>query len=384
MKIILKILSIIFFIFISNINIATSAPQKIKIGLLIPITGSNSDIGKSIIKATRMAINKINDPIIEIIPKDTGSNPDKTLISAKELKEQGVRIVIGPVFNINTVYLNKFKEMTFLSLSNKNFNNSKNILSAGIDAGSQINTINLFLKEKKLNKTLILIPQNDSKEEIDHAIKNSQINYKKKIYYDTSPTKIAKQMQKFTNYDQRKKFLEDEIIRLEKSNIFNKEKKIQNLKKKDTLGPINFDSIIICDFGENLRSVATSLLYSDVSSKKVKIIALNQWFDNKLIKEKTIHPLYFPSISEDKFNHFKNNFKNLYNKTPTHISLISYDLIGLIYYLIKKNNLVIDKKIFLKKNKFKGMIGIFEINKNKITYILNFYETNEKGFKKIF
>ena len=51
------------------------ANEKIKIGLLVPLTGKNSEIGQSIIKSTRLAINKINNPSIEIIPKDTQSNP---------------------------------------------------------------------------------------------------------------------------------------------------------------------------------------------------------------------------------------------------------------------------------------------------------------------
>ena len=74
------------------------AAEKIKIGLLIPLTGKDSVIGESITKATRLAVNKINDQLIEIIPKDTNSNPDKTFSSALELQELGVKIVIGPVF----------------------------------------------------------------------------------------------------------------------------------------------------------------------------------------------------------------------------------------------------------------------------------------------
>ena len=266
MKIIIKIISIILFIFLSGANTALYSSEKIKLGLLVPITGTNAEIGKSIIKASRMAINKINYPNLEIIPKDTGSNPNKTFLSANELKEEGVKIVIGPVFQDNLTLLDELNEMTFLSLTNKNYKNPKNIISLGINAESQINTINNFLKNENLNNTLILIPNNDFKNEIDHALRNVQIKYKKKFYYDTSPTKITRQIQKFTNYDRRKQNLNDEIVRIENSNDSNKEKKIEQLKKKDTLGRVGYDSIIICDFDENLISIATSLLYSDVSS----------------------------------------------------------------------------------------------------------------------
>ena len=78
------------------------ASEKIKIGLIVPLSGENLIIGEKIIKSMRMAVNKINDEKIEIIPKDTKSNPIDALKVSKELYEDGVRIIIGPVFNEST------------------------------------------------------------------------------------------------------------------------------------------------------------------------------------------------------------------------------------------------------------------------------------------
>ena len=44
----------------------------------------------------------------------------------------------------------------------------------------------------------------------------------------------------------------------------------------------------------------------------------------------------------------------------------------------------ISSKMFIKKNMFKGKVGIFEIKNNKINHILNFYKVEENNFKKIF
>ena len=79
--------------------------EKIKIGLIVPISGKDSKLGNSIIKSVRLAINKIDDDRIEIIPKDTKSNPINSLRVSKELYDQGVRIVIGPVFNESVKFL---------------------------------------------------------------------------------------------------------------------------------------------------------------------------------------------------------------------------------------------------------------------------------------
>ena len=61
------------------------ASEKIKIGLIVPLSGENSLIGEKIIKSTRLAINKINDERVVIIPKDTKSNPIDALKVSKEL-----------------------------------------------------------------------------------------------------------------------------------------------------------------------------------------------------------------------------------------------------------------------------------------------------------
>ena len=157
------------------------ANEKIKIGLLVPLTGKNAEIGQSIIKSTLLAVNKINNISIEIIPRDTQSDPNITLRSAKELSELGVKIVIGPVFNNNLDYLNEVKEITFLSLTNKEANRSKNIINTGINAKSQIKAIKKFLELNEIKKTIFLIPDADYKNEIEKAIQNSKIKYLKNI-----------------------------------------------------------------------------------------------------------------------------------------------------------------------------------------------------------
>ena len=376
------------FIIISTLSLVffqnSFSSEKIKIGLIVPISGKNSEIGNSIIRSVRLAINKINDDRVEIIPKDTKSNPIDSLKASMELYDQGVRIVIGPVFNESVKYLDELKEITFISLTNKIYGNPKNVISAGVNAISQINTIKKFKKKNNLERSIFLIPKTYYKKEIDLAISKTKIKLKDTFYYDSDPTLLTAQIEKLTRYSQRKQNLKDEIERLENSSVTNKEKKIENLKKRDTLGGINFDSVIIADFDESLKSVATSLLYTDVSSKRISYLTLNQWFDKSLLKETSLHPIYFPSINKENYDIFIKEYDSLYKTTPNQISFLSYDLVGLVYYLIYKNNFEISDDIFYEKNKFKGKIGIFEINKNVITHQLNFYSVEENQFKKIF
>jgi len=360
------------------------AKDKIKIGLLVPLTGKNSEIGESIVKSTRLAINQINNLSIEIIPRDTASNAQITLEAAKELSGLGVKIVIGPVFNKNLIYLDELSTLTFLSLTNKSSNNSRNIINAGINATSQLNAIKKFIDLKKIEKTIFLTPDLNYKNEIEQAISFSKIKLIKNYSYNTDPTKLTEKIEIITNYKERKQNLEDEIKRLEDSDESGKEQLIETLKKKDTLGDVKFDSIIIADFDQSLKSVTTSLLYTDISPKKKYFITLNQWFDESLLKETSSQQLYFPSINKKNYDDFSSEYFEKYNQYPNQLSFLSFDLVGLVYYLILQNNSIIDETIFMKKTLFKGKVGIFEIKDNKINHILNFYKVENKKFRKIF
>ena len=380
----IKIIFLVILNFSLSLSFPSQASEKLKIGLMVPLTGPNKDLGQSIIKAVRLAIKDIDSNSIEIIPKDTASKANQALKSAFKLKQMGVKVVIGPVFYESISYLDEIKEITFLSLTNKTLDLPKNVISAGINSTSQFNTIKKFIENNKIKRSIFLTPIQDYEFEVKKGIKESRIKVFKDYDYNTEPTKLTKQIEEITNYKVRKQNLEDEILRLKSSNDTNKEKKIKKLEQKYTLGNLNFDAVVISDFDESLKSVSTSLLYTDVSPNDKYFITLNQWFDKSLLNEVDIQPLYYPSINKSNFEKYKDKFFEEFSEYPSHLSLLSYDLVGLVYYLSLKNNLSNLNKLFKRKNSFKGKIGVFDIKNNKINHRLNFYKIEDKKITEIF
>ena len=380
----LKILFSLILYFLTYSLTAFSSEEKIKIGLLVPLTGNDKEIGQQIVKSTRIALKDINSKKLEIYPKDTNSDPNKTIKAAISLKEIGVQIVIGPVFYKSLSYLDELQDMIFVSLTNKTLDLPNNIISGGINATSQLNAIKKFIESNELKKTIFLTPKLDYENEIKNAIKKSKIKIHKHYIYDTEPTKLTAQIEKITNYKIRKQNLLDEIKRVEDSDLIDKEKQLEKLKKRYTIGKVNFDSVIISDFDESLKSVITSLLYTDVSPKNKTIITFNQWFDESLIEEETIQPVHYPSINRKNLKDFEKKFYNEFNEYPNYLSLLSYDLIGLIYYLSLNSDFSDLNKLFKNKNSFKGKIGIFDIKNNEINHRLNLYQIKQGKLIEIF
>ena len=274
--------------------------------------------------------------------------------------------------------------MTFLSFTNKTLDLPNNVISTGINSTSQLTTIKKFIEQNEISKPILLIPTLDYDLEIKQGVKKSKIKTFKQYFYNIEPTKLTKQIEKITNYKIRKQNLIDEITRLENSDDPNKEIKIKNLEKKYTIGNVNFDSVIIADFDESLKSVITSLQYTDISPKNKYFITFNQWFDESLLSETASQPIYYPSVNKKNLESFKLKFFEQFKQNPNHISLLSYDLVGLIYYLSLKNDITEINNAFNAKNSFKGKIGIFHIKNNKINHQLNFYKIEDGMLKEIF
>tara|TARA_B110000438_G_scaffold139221_1_gene134497 strand:- start:2070 stop:3233 length:1164 start_codon:yes stop_codon:yes gene_type:complete len=372
---------------IGNINLNAKAEiindEVLKVGLIVPLSGKYGSIGKSILNSLRIALNKIDDNKIAIYPRDNQADPEKTLLAGKELSDLGVSIIIGPIFHENLKYVENLNNILFLTLSNKDYDLPSNVIATGINAKSQLDRIILFLKKENLSKTIVLIPKSENESELKKYFSKVKFKFSNIYSYDTNPEKLTKQIELITKYKERKYDLNRRIKILEKSELEEHKRELEKLKTKDTIGSLNFDSVIIADFDQSLKSVVTSFLYADVDYKRVKLITLNQWFDETLFKENSTNNIYFPSVNYKNYTKFRETYFINYNKYPNNISIIAYDIFGLIYYMSKKNKKKLNIDSFFKKNKFSGNVGQFEINKNLINYKLNLYQVSRGKFKLI-
>ena len=357
--------------------------KVLKIGVLLPLSGEFQDIGKSFLKAIQLALYDISDKNIKIYPKDSKANSITVLQSAREFEELGINVVIGPLFYESLEKLNEINNITFISLTNKTQKIPKNTIAFGINIKSQIDAINKYFDEIKVNKTLLLSPKNQFLNQTK-IIEKSEIKLYEVFFYDTSPKKITGEIEKLTKYHERKKDLERRIKILEKSDLYKHKQELKLLEQRHTLGSVNFDSVIVIDFGERLKSVLTSFMFSDISSKEVNFFTVNQWFDKSFFNENALLNLHFPGIDLKNLSKFNKKFSDTFSEKPNEVSILAYDALGLIYYCWVNNNFQFKKEQLYNKNGFKGMHGEFYIEENISKQKLKIYKVSEKKFVKVY
>jgi hypothetical protein len=123
---------------------------------------------------------------------------------------------------------------------------------------------------------------------------------------------------------------------LKKEDDARSKRELKILERLFTLGPVNFDSVIIIDFGNSLKSVLSSLVYTDVDDKTVLISTVNQWFDESIFQENLVKNLYFPSVDMKQFKKYNETYFKSFGIKPNEITILAYDALGLIHYVWKK------------------------------------------------
>lgn len=379
-----KLITFIAYILIFfNSNVLSDNNNLLKVGLLAPLSGEYKQLGNSLLYSLQLALDEIDNKDVYIVPRDSGSNNREKLDNAiEEIRAQGANIIIGPINNEDFEYVKKFNDIVFISPSNISPKFQNNIISIGVSFESQILALMKFIKEQKKNRTIVLLPKNQYTEFIENKLKKFEFKNYKIFKYSSDPKILTGEIEKLTNYSQRKRNLELKKKIFEDKEDEQSKRELEQLEQKYTLGEVNFDSVIIIDFGNNLKSVLTSLVFTDVSQEKVLITTLNQWFDESIFYENSIKSLYYPSVNYKEFKKYKDNYFKTFNSLPSEMTILAYDAIGLIYYVWKKNGKINSVNDFSFKGKIKGKIGTFSFNNKEIIQDLHIYKVENKKFTK--
>ena len=235
-----------------------------------------------------------------------------------------------------------------------------------------------------MTKTLLLSPKSEFIYQSESVAKKDVLKFYRTYTYNTNPKKITGEIEKITKYRERKKDLERRIKILEKSDLNKDKNELKKLEQMHTLGKISFDSVVVIDFGERLKSVLSSFMFSDVSSNEVNFFTINQWFDVTFFNENAMQNLHFPSIDYKNLKKFNKRFLNTFKEQPNKISILAYDALGLIYYCWSNNNFEFKQNQLYNKKGFKGLHGEFFIENNLSKHKLKIYKVLEKKFVKVY
>ena len=78
--------------------------NRFKVGVISPLTGNASDVGREMVQGIRLALRQSNSSNVELVVEDSGGEPIQTVRAAQKLAiDESVNAIIGPVRSETTV-----------------------------------------------------------------------------------------------------------------------------------------------------------------------------------------------------------------------------------------------------------------------------------------
>ena len=342
----------------------TNFKSKIKVGVMLPLSGEHREIGNLILNALEMAIFQTEENKLALHIKDTEAKPDKAKKVLSELIDEGIEVVIGPLFSKSLAAIQNevsSNDINIFALTNNINLRNNDIWIFGVDPQAQTEKALRYALETGSKNIAALLPQNAYGlllfDTITSFTKENSMKIEKIEFYNFSVESQRKTAQNISYGFEEYKIYLDKI------------KELENEEEENSNGVLfmekPFDSVFIAAAGQNLRVLSSQLQYNNVDPKIVQYLGISSWEDSSILSEPALEGGVFVTTSEMYQKKIKLIYQKSFNKEMPKIAMIAYDIVALLGSL---NNLGSNFNIYdlVNEEGYIGLRGLFRLKKNGV------------------
>ncbi len=342
----------------------------VRVGVLLPLTGSAKGVGLSLKNSALLAQSEIGADNLVLQFYDTKGTPEGAREAINEAVSHNINLVVGPLFShsVEAVkYIADSNGLNIITFSTNDEVLEDDVFSIGLLIRQQVERIIAYSKDKGYERLALLVPDNDT----GMKIAKNAVKFGEKIgakivrigFFEPKTNDFSKVVREIANYDVRSKRVDDEREKLKALGEDKEEVKValNRLKKYDTFGGVDFDTVLIAAHGSRLKSAASMFGYYDVFPKDVKFIGTSLWDAQNINTEHSLVNGWFPALVKDTHIGFVNRYKDVFGKDPAIIASLAYDAIALASSIVKNENADFSEKVLTNESGYVGIDGAFRL-----------------------
>jgi len=329
--------------------------EVIKIGLLLPLSGDNKKLGKSISNALEMALFETKSTNIQLLFKDSGDTIDQAVEASNQLEQDGASIIIGPIFSFQAAEVRKSvsKNIPIFSFTNDQSIKKEGLWALGFSPKQQIKAIFNEMLQHSITAISLIAPQTIYGDIILQESRKASISKNIKINHIYRYDRNAKDFSEFSKF----------------------------LTKESSLSD---NGLLIIASGKQLKEISSRAQYKGINPKEIKFFGISGWNNHEILGEPALLGGYFVAPQQYSYETFVSRYFQLYDIVPNEISGLGYDILALLSIGLKESKTMQELIGFLTNEAgFTGTFGFFKINNNGDVYRkFVSYEVMERNFVK--
>ena len=306
-----------------------------RVALLVPTTGANADVGKSLANATTMALLDTNAANLRITTYDTTPG---AAAAARRAVADGNRLILGPLLGNDTkaiIAVARPSGVPLISFSNDVSTSARDVFVMGHVPDQSIERTISYARSKGSRNFAALIPNGEYGKRVEAAISATVL-------------REGGALMALERYDRGNTSITAAANRL--------------------IAKGGFDTVLVADSAR--LSVLAAQAFADMSDKP-RLLGTELWSGESRIADSTaLHGAWFAAVSDARFKRFSDSYATRFGSSPYRISTLGYDAVLLTMRIARnwvpgKPFPTIDMR---DKGGFLGLDGPFRFDANGIGY----------------
>ena len=372
-----------------EIDETTFSNSAFRVGVLLPLSGSDSRYGQGLKNVALMALEDMNNPNLILQFYDTESSAEGAEAAAEIALRQKVRMIIGPLTSRSVQSVSRVTTsagVPVIAFSTDTDVLQHQIYTLGLLVEEQTERIVNYAAAQGRLRFALLVPDNQTGITTARAAAAAATKVGAKVvkiaFYDPAATDFSEIIRQLSDFDNRSAEIVKEKNKLkamaEQGDVSAK-KQLQKLSGTETSYGVDFDAVLIPESGSRLKSIAAMFGYYDVFAPEVKFLGTSIWENTKLNRESTLRGSWYPALSRNHSAYFNKKYNSLFKEYPHGLYAFAYDAVALASVLAKQNPYDMNAAI-TNSDGFIGISGVFRIFTNgKNQHSLDILEVTSSG-----
>lgn len=316
---------------------ASSQPVT-NVALLLPLSGRNAALGQSMLLAAQMALFEINNPTLNIIPRDTKGTAQGASNAAQSALQDGAKLILGPVFadSVRAVKpIAKQRNVNIIAFSTDQSLADSSTFLMGFMPSTQASDIARYAFQNNYKTVSLVTPRDAYGNIVTSAFEEAFLR---------QGGKVAQTIRYAPNDPD----LGSNIAAMSSSNV---------------------DAVFMPTGITEARAISDYLDQNNMSNRTVKRLGTGLWDNNQITKIPSLNGGWFAAPSAKSNLYFQQKYKNAYGEDPVRIASLAFDATALSATLIqnakkRSSPIAFNVSAITDPNGFSGSDGVFRFNRN--------------------
>jgi ABC-type branched-subunit amino acid transport system substrate-binding protein len=307
---------------------------KVKVALLLPMTGPNGALGRGMLDAALMAVYDTHADSLKLMPHDTAANPATAAAAAHAAIAEGARLIIGPLLAADVAAVKPIAAaagIPVLAFSTTTSLAGNGTYLLGFQPRQEIARIVAYARTRGIERFAVFAPRTPYGDLATAAMQAD----------------VAKDQGSLNAISQ----YEPDISGLNDA--------VRQFAAQGT----NYDAILLPDGGARLKALAPLLAYHGIDPSKIHLLGTGLWDDPSLGKESSLVGGWYAASDPNGRADFERRFLAAEGHPAPRLATLAYDATALAAALSKgPDGPDFSASALTNSSGFVGLDGVFRLD----------------------